>query len=96
MPRYLVEGSGPDGTTFRPDHLDGLVERNLMASVTWICSFVGDRRTYALYEGPHPEAVRRAAGTSGLTVVRVDEVRLLDPYAYLGDADPLPQHEEMR
>lgn len=67
-----------------------------MASVTWICSFVGDRRTYAIYEGPHPEAVRRAAGTSGLEVVRVDEVRLLDPYAYLDDADALHQREEMR
>lgn len=96
MPRYLVEGSGAAGAGSRAAHVDGLIERNLMASVTWICSFVGDRRTYAIYEGPHPEAVRRAAGTSGLEVVRVDEVRLLDPYAYLDDADALQQREEMR
>lgn len=82
MPRYLVEGAVVAGREFLPADLAGIIERNLMGSVTWLCSFVGDRRTYALYEGPHPEAVRRAAGTTGLDVDRVSEVRLLDPFAY--------------
>lgn len=84
MPRYLVEGEVAVGAQLPPADLDRIIERNLMGSVTWICSFVGDRRAYALYEGPHPEAVRRAAGTSGLDVTRVSEVKLLDPYAYPG------------
>lgn len=82
MPRYLVEGVMSAGNPFPPADLAGIIERNLMGSVTWICSFVGDRRTYALYEGPHPEAVRRAVSTTGLDVERVSEVRLFDPFAY--------------
>lgn len=85
MPRYLLEARTREGATTAPTDLDQVIERNLMASVTWICSFVADRRTYALYEGPHPEAVRRLAGASGLDVARVSEVQLLDPYAYGGD-----------
>ncbi len=96
MPRYLVEGEVADGAELRPADLDRIIERNLMGSVTWICSFVADRRTYALYEGPHPEAVRRAAGTHGLEVGRVSEVQLLDPYAYPGDANSVPEREDMR
>lgn len=82
MPRYLAEGVSGAERELEPTDLAGIIERNLMGSVTWICSFVGDRRTYAFYEGPHPEAVRRAAGTAGLEVDRVSEVRLLDPFAY--------------
>ena len=96
MPRYLVEGEVAVGAQFPPPDLERVIERNLMGSVTWICSFVADRRTYALYEGPHPEAVRRAAGTSGLEVARVDEVKLLDPYAYLGDTTSAQRGEERR
>lgn len=82
MPRYLVEGLLRPGAELPPVDLSGVIERNLMRSVTWICSFVADRRTYTLYEGPHPEAVRRAAAATGLEIRRVAEVRLLDPYAY--------------
>ncbi len=83
MPRYLLEATPTAGAP-APADIEELVERNLMASVTWLCSFVGDRTTWALYEGPHPEAVRRAAGANGLEVRRVSEVRLLDPYAHPG------------
>lgn len=96
VPRYLVEGEVTVGAQLPPADLDQVIERNLMGSVTWICSFVADRWTYALYEGPHPEAVRRAAGTSGLEVARVDEVERLDPYAYPGRSDSVPEGEEMR
>lgn len=94
MPRYLLEGEAKVGAEVPQAGLDQVIERNLMASVTWICSFVADRRTYALYEGPHPEAVRRAAGTSGLEVTRVSEVRLLDPYAHRSQATPVPRDEK--
>lgn len=94
MPRYLLEGEAKVGAELPQADLDQVIERNLMASVTWICSFVADRRTYALYEGPHPEAVRRAAGTSGLEVTRVSEVKLLDPYPHLSQNSPVPDHEE--
>jgi hypothetical protein len=94
VPRYLLEGEARLGAEVPQADLAQVIERNLMASVTWICSFVADRRTYALYEGPHPEAVRRAAGTSGLEVTRVSEVQLLDPYAYLGPASTTPSDEE--
>lgn len=82
MPRYLLESQPTGAQPLAPADRDELVERNLMASVTWLCSFVGERTTYALYEGPHPEAVRRAAKVSGLEVTRVSEVRLLDPYPH--------------
>ena len=96
MPRYLVEGEVAVGAEFPPADLERVIERNLMGSVTWICSFVADRRTYALYEGPHPEAVRRAAGTSGLEVARVDEVKLLDPYAYGSPVSSVSRGEDTR
>lgn len=96
MPRYLLEGEAKVGAEGPQADLDQVIERNLMASVTWICSFVADRRTYALYEGPHPEAVRRAAGTSGLEVTRVSEVTLLDPYPHPGQPSPAPDREEKR
>lgn len=85
MPRYLLEGRVKEGASAAPADVGRVIERNLMASVTWICSFIADRRTYALYEGPHPEAVRRLAGANGLEVARVSEVQLLDPYAYCRD-----------
>lgn len=94
MPRYLLEGEATVGAEVPQADLDQIIERNLMASVTWICSFVADRRTYALYEGPHPEAVRRAAGTSGLEVTRVSEVKLLDPYPHLGQASTVPSDQK--
>lgn len=84
MPRYLVEGAMDVDVRMPPEDLAAVVERNLMGSVTWICSLVAARRTYALYEGPHPEAVRRAARSSGLLIEQVSEVRILDPYAYAG------------
>lgn len=94
MPRYLAEGVVGPERELPPADLAGLIERNLMGSVTWICSFVGDRRTYALYEGPHPEAVRRAAGTAGLEIDRVSEVRLLDPFAYRPRTPAVDREEE--
>lgn len=88
MPRYLVEGDAGAQAPSSASDLAAAVERNLMASVTWICSYVAEQRTYALYEGPHAEAARRAARMSGLAVERISEVRTLEPYAYHGEVPP--------
>jgi hypothetical protein len=39
-------------------------------------------RTFCIYDGPTPEAVRRAAARNKLPISRITEVRVLDPYFY--------------
>lgn len=89
MPRYLVERTFPDGLTI-PTNVEGakgclgVVGRNTDEDVTWVHSYVKpDRtRTFCIYDGPNPEAIRRAAERNGLPVDRMTEVRVLDPYFY--------------
>jgi hypothetical protein len=52
--------------------------------VTWVHSYVSTDKhtTFCIYDGPSPEAVRRAAQRNGLPVDRVTEVRVLDPFFY--------------
>lgn len=86
VPRYLVDCEPHHGDGELPD--EGVViERGGTHPVTWICSYVSDARTFALYEGPSPEEVRHAARRSGLHVRRVFEVQVLDPYAYHATAE---------
>jgi hypothetical protein len=87
MPRYLVERTFSDGLGIAAraagaEGLQGLVEQNLGASVTWLHSYVSDddRACFCLYEALSPEAIRRAATRSGLPVDRILRVRVLDPY----------------
>lgn len=40
------------------------------------------QRTYCIYDGPSPEAIRQAARRSHLPIERITEVRVLDPYFY--------------
>ena len=88
MPRYLVE------RTFAHDlHLPGPqhdlharllhIDDNALDGVTWVHSYVAlDRgKSFCICDAPTPEAVRRAAGRSGLPVDRITEVRVLDPYS---------------
>jgi len=81
MPRYVVERTFPDDL-FIPStdeaakaFLD-VVDRAQDAGVIWLSSYVDRRRlrTYCIYHGPDPEAVRRAAGRSELPVDVVFEV----------------------
>jgi len=89
MPRYLVERTFPDGLEI-PVTADGaetclnVVGHNADFGVTWVHSYVSEdkRKTYCVYDGPSPEAVRRAADANGLPVDRVTPVRVLDPYFY--------------
>ncbi len=89
MPRFLVERTFPDGLAI-PTNAEGaqtcltVVGNNAMDGVTWVHSYVtGDKeKTFCIYDGPSPEAVRSAAQRNGLPVDRILEVRVLDPYFY--------------
>lgn len=89
MPRYLVERTFPTGLQV-PINDEGaqscgvIVANNAELGVTWLHSYVTEdkSKTYCIYDGPSPEAIRRVAGTNGLPVDRITEVRVLDPYFY--------------
>lgn len=89
MPRYLVERTFPDGLRIAVDEEGAnacltVVKSNLAEQVTWVHSYVSaDRtRTFCIYDGPSPEAIRRTATRNKLPVERITEVRVLDPYFY--------------
>jgi hypothetical protein len=42
-------------------------------------------RTFCLYDGPSPEAIRKSAARNRLPVDRITQVRVLDPYFYADD-----------
>ena len=89
MPRYMIERSFPDGLHI-PISDDGakatssVIGVNASDGVTWIHSYVSDdkKKTFCIYDGPSPEAIRRVASKNGLPVDRITEVRVLDPYFY--------------
>jgi hypothetical protein len=89
MPRYVIEREFSDEWRIPMDDVGAnaclaVVESNLTDQVTWIHSYVSvdKTRTYCVYDAPSPEALRRAAGRSRLPIVRITEVRVLDPYFY--------------
>ena len=55
------------------------------SGVTWIQSFVNEdkTKTFCVYDGPTPGAIRSVAQGNGLPVDAVTEVTVLDPYFYL-------------
>jgi hypothetical protein len=89
MPRYLVERSFPEGLAIPIDEggakaCQVVVDGNATEGVTWVHSYVtpDKRTTFCVYDGPSPEAIRRAAEANQLPVDRITEVRVLDPYFY--------------
>ncbi|MFD1731107.1 DUF4242 domain-containing protein [Deinococcus malanensis] len=60
------------------------MDRNADLGVTWVHSYVSDdkRKTFCIYDGPTPEAIRQAAERNGLPVDQVSKVSVLDPYFY--------------
>jgi hypothetical protein len=93
MPRYLVERTFPDGLEIPTDAggaatCTKVVAQNLNEGVTWVHSYVTPDRvtTFCVYDGPDPEAIRRAATSNGLPVDKITEVRVLDPYFYVESA----------
>ena len=89
MPRYLVERTFPDGLSIPLDAtgrkaVRAVVDHNADQGVTWVHSYVSrDRhRTFCIYDGPSPEAIRKVADKNGLPVDQISEVSVLDPYFY--------------
>ena len=89
MPRYMVERTFPDGLQI-PTTDDGagtclgVVDNNAVVGVTWVHSYLSEdkRKTFCIYDGPDPEAIRRAASSNGLPVDAISRVRVLDPNFY--------------
>jgi hypothetical protein len=93
MPRYIVERDFANGLEIppTPDGLKaclGVVDNNATEQVTWVQSFVTDdhQKTFCVYDGPSPEAIRRVAALNSLPVDRISEVSVLDPYFYVGSS----------
>jgi hypothetical protein len=87
--RYLIERDFPDGLTIPQDDNGAclcrtVIDNNAEDGVTWVHSYVTPdrRRTFCIYDGPTPEAVRRAAARNKLPISKITEVRVLNPYFY--------------
>jgi len=89
MPRYLVERDFVDGLVI-PINAEGasasldVVRKNAMQDVTWVHSYVSEdkNKSYCIYDGPNPEAIRNSAKKNSLPINKITEVRILDPYFY--------------
>jgi hypothetical protein len=90
MPRYMVERRFPDGLAI-PINTEGaqaclgVVGANAKHGATWVHSYVSTdkKKTFCVYDGPTPEAIRQAAKSNGLPIESITEVRVLDPYFYI-------------
>jgi len=89
MPRYLIEREFPQGLSVPQNDAGAAACRQIAANnaedlVSWIHSYVSpDRKhTFCVYDGPTPEAIRRAARRNKLPITQITEVRVLDPYFY--------------
>src|SRR5688572_27737 len=73
MPRFVVERLFPDGLNI-PVNAEGaaaclgVVQRNADDGVTWVHSYVSEdhRKTYCVYDGPSPDAIRKVAARNQL------------------------------
>ena len=90
MPRYMIERTFPDGLGLTPNQqgnqaATSVIANNAQQGVTWVHSYVTQdkKKTFCVYDGPTPEAIRKVAELNGLPVDRITEVRVLDPYFYL-------------
>jgi len=89
MPRFLVERTFPDGLRIPVNEQGAMacgmvVDNNAKSGVTWIHSYVTPdlRKSFCIYDGPSPEAIRETAGRNNLPVDAVTPVSVLDPYFY--------------
>ena len=89
MPRYVVERIFEGGLNI-PVTAEGaiaclgVVKKNAEDGVTWVHSYVSEdhRKTYCVYDGPSPEAIRKVAARNQLPVESITQVQVLDPYFY--------------
>jgi hypothetical protein len=89
MPRYVVERTFPDGlripvTDKGAEACMSVVANNMKGGVTWVHSYVTQdmKKTYCIYDGPSPDAIRDVAGRNNLPIDRITPVSVLDPYFY--------------
>jgi hypothetical protein len=89
MPRYLIEREFPQGLSIPQDAAGAsicrkVVDSNAEDGVTWVHSYVtpDHKRTFCVYDGPTPEAIRHAAARNKLPISKITEVRVLNPYFY--------------
>jgi hypothetical protein len=89
VPRYMVERTFSEGLHIPVTEAGsatclGVVDRNGELGVTWVHSYVSEdkAKTFCVYDGPDPEAIRRAAERNGLPVDSITRVSVLDPYFY--------------
>lgn len=89
MPRYLVQRTFQESLSIPQTDRGApmcraVVEVNASDGVTWLHSYVtADRtRTFCIYDGPSPEAIRRVASRNQLPADTITEVSVLDPYFY--------------
>ena len=87
MPRYLIERTfcaplALPANAQGAQACEAVIGNNAKHGVTWIHSYVTPdrRKTYCIYDGPSPEAIRFCATENELPVDRIAEVRVLDPY----------------
>jgi hypothetical protein len=91
MQRFVVERTFTDGfailaTSDVAKACLAVINNNAEEDVTWVTSYVTqDRtRTYCIYDGPSRESIARAATANGMPIDSITEVRVLDPYFYVG------------
>lgn len=89
MPRYMIERTFPDGLVIPVDSqgvkaCSQVDEKNARVDVHWVHSYVSadKHKTFCVYDGPSPEAIRSAASANGLPVDHITEIRVLDPFFY--------------
>ena len=89
MPRYIVERTFSEGLHIPMNEEGEAICSNVNATngtlgVNWVHSYVSDdkSKTFCVYDGPDPEAIRKAAERNGLPVDRITRVSALDPYFY--------------
>jgi hypothetical protein len=93
MPRYVIERGFPQGlnipqTSAGQALVESVIANNDARHVTWVHSYVSEdrQRTFCVYDGPDPEAIRAVAAKNGLPIERITRVTVLDPYAYQAPA----------
>jgi len=91
MPRYLVERTFPEGLHIPVDNQGAdvcmtVVAGNASSGVTWVHSYVSEdlKKTFCIYDGPNPEAIRETARRNNLPIDNITAVSVLDPYFYRG------------
>ena len=89
MPRYLIQRTFPGGLAIlanevAADAFRRVVETNAELGVTWLHSYVSDDKetSYCIWDGPNPEAIRKASKASGLPVDSITQISVLDPHFY--------------